>query len=225
MENSLWLVWKQPNSRKRYVVGELTYDQKKYTFKYLKEYLEEAKENGFYNFPGFDDLEKEYECEELFQNILSRLPNKTRPDYLEILNFYDLDSTSTKMEILKNTRGRLLTDNYEFVPVFNKQKLEFEVAGTTHCVDFEKYRNMLEINENLILEKEPNNKYDKYAIKIMFRTCKGTYHLGYVPRYYTKQLTELLDKNIKYSARIKYLKLESLLNDENITAEVKLIFE
>lgn len=42
--------------------------------------------------------------------------------------------------------------------------------------------------------------------------------------YYSKELAEMLEQRIKYSAKIKYLNFESKLNDEDITAEVKLIF-
>ena len=34
----------------------------------------------------------------------------------------------------------------------------------------------------------------------------------------------MLDENVKYSAKIKYLNFESKLDDEDITADVKLIF-
>ena len=50
------------------------------------------------------------------------------------------------------------------------------------------------------------------------------YHLGYVPRYYSKELSRMLDEKVKYSAKIKYLNFESKLDDEDITADVKLIF-
>lgn len=49
------------------------------------------------------------------------------------------------------------------------------------------------------------------------------FHLGYVPRYSCKELLNKLNQNIKYSAMIQSVNLESQLNDENITASVKLI--
>ena len=47
--------------------------------------------------------------------------------------------------------------------------------------------------------------------------------MGYVPRYYCKELLNELEKEIQYSAMIQSLNLESQLSDENITANVKLI--
>ena len=225
MSNKLWLIWKEPKERKRFIIGELTYENNKYKFKYINPELNDARKNGLDFFPGFDDISKEYiSNQDLFPNIDTRLPNTARPEYLEILNLYDLDTDSTKMEILEKTKGRLLTDNFEFVPVFDKNKIEFEVAGTSHSEDIKNYKDIFEVNDNLYLEREADNKYDKYAIKVMCKKNGILYHLGYVPRYYSKELSKMLDRNVKYSAKIKYLNFESKLNDEDITTDVKLIF-
>lgn len=224
MTSELWLIWKEPKTRRRYKIGSLTFDGTTYTFKYINPELNEAIENGFTTFPGFSDLTKEYHSTELFANIETRLPNKSRPDYLEILNTYNLEKDSSKLDILIATRGRLLTDNYEFVKAFDKKKIEFDVAGTKHCEDIKKCQNILNTNDKLYLEPEINNKYDKYAIKIIYIKDKKKYHLGYVPRYYSKEITNLLQENIEYSAMIQSLNFESEISDEDITALVKLIF-
>ena len=170
MENKLWLIWKEPKERRRFIIGELTYANNEYRFKYINPELNDAKKRGLDFFPGFDDVQKEYVSEKkLFPNIETRLPNIARPEYLEILNSYDLDVDSSQMEILEKTKGRLLTDNFEFVPVFDKNKIEFEVAGTRHSEDIEKYKDIFEVNDNLVLEREKDNKYDKYAVRVI---CK-----------------------------------------------------
>ena len=64
-----------------------------------------------------------------------------------------------------------------------------------------------------------------YAIKIIFKKNGKVYHLGYVPRYYSKELSKMLDDNIEYSAKVRYLNFESKLKDEDITVDVKLIFD
>ncbi len=225
MTNKLWLIWKEPKERRRFIIGELTYENNEYKFKYIDPELNNARKSGLDFFPGFDNIEKEYVSNTgLFPNIETRLPNTARPEYLEILNLYDLDTDSSKMEILEKTKGRLLTDNFEFVPVFDKNKIEFEVAGTSHSDDIKNYKDIFEVNDNLFLERELDNKYDEYAIKVICKKNGTLYHLGYVPRYYSKELSRMLDENVKYSAKIKYLNFESKLDDEDITADVKLIF-
>lgn len=75
------------------------------------------------------------------------------------------------------------------------------------------------------LEPEPNNKNDENAVKVVLKENGKLYHLGYVPRYYSKELLNELNKGAKYSAMIQNLKFNSPFSDENIVANVKLIFD
>lgn len=225
MEREMWLIWKHPQSRRRFKIGLLRKDEKGYSFVYENPELCEAKEVGFDFFPGFDDLDKVYKSDKLFANIETRLPNVNRSDYLEILNMYNLGTYSSKFDILRATKGRLVTDNYEFVPVFDENKLEFDVAGTRYCVDVNKCRSILGVNDRLYLEMDSENQYDDYAIKVIFMKDNKKYHLGYVPRYYSKQLSKLLKNGVNYSALVQSLNFETDINDEDITACVKLIFD
>lgn len=225
MNNELWLIWKEPLSHRRFKIGVLIKLNDGYEFSYADPELGEARKVGFNFFPGFNDLSKTYKNNELFINIASRLPNKGRIDYLEILNSYNLDKESSDFDILKATRGRTLTDNYEFVPAFDLNKIEFDVAGTRHCKDINKCKDFLKINRVLYLEPEPNNKNDENAVKVVLKENGKLYHLGYVPRYYSKELLNELNKGAKYSAMIQNLKFNSPFSDENIVANVKLIFD
>lgn len=224
MNNEMWLIWKEPNNRRRYKIGILTKENNEYKFKYVDPELNNAKKAGFDYFPGFDDTTKVYKSSKLFANIATRLPNINRPDYLEILNAYNLKKESSEFEILMATKGRLVTDNYEFVLAFNPNKLEFDVAGTRHCQDIEKCKKYLGINDRLYLEHEPKNKFDTNSIKVIYVHDNKKYHLGYVPRYYSEELLNILNKNIDYSAMIRSLNFETELSDENIIASVKIIF-
>lgn len=124
MTNKLWLIWKKPKERRIFIIGELTYENNEYKFKYIDSELDNAKKNGLDFFPGFNDIKKEYVSNtELFPNIETRLPNTSRPEYSKVLDLYNLDSNSSKMEILEKTKGRLLTDNFEFVSAFDKNKI------------------------------------------------------------------------------------------------------
>lgn len=225
MKKEMWLIWKHHDSRRRYKIGQLIFNENGYIFKYINPELDDAIKVGFNCFPGFEDINKEYNNNDLFVNIATRLPNPARPDYLEILNTYNLEKDSSKIDILKATKGRLVTDNYEFVPAFDEKKIEFDVAGTKHCPDVKKCLNIISVNDKLQLELEPENQYDKNAIKIILNKNGNRYHLGYVPRYYSKQLTELLNQKIEYSAMIQSLNFESDFYDEDIVVFVKLIFD
>lgn len=224
MKNEMWLIWKQPKTRRRYKVGVLTYDNKNYTFSYVDPEVNNAKDAGFSYFPGFKNIDETYVNDKLFSNIETRLPNTSRADYLEILNSYDLNINFSKIEILKATKGRLVTDNFEFIPSFDENKIEFDVAGTRYCLAIKDYKKIIQNNDKLLFELEPDNKYDKYAIKIILKKHGETYHLGYVPRYYSKNITKLLKNNTNYSAMIKKVNFDSNIRDEYINVYVKLIF-
>lgn len=221
----LWLIWKDPKERKRYKVGVLEKGSDCYTFKYVNPELNIAKEAGFDYYPGFEDTNKIYKNKELFFNIENRLPNKKRPDYLDILNAYNLDFDSDSMAILKATKGRLITDTYEFVEPFDTKKISFDIAGTRHCKDIEKCKNDIVVNDKLSLELNPDNISDPFAIKVILEKNGEKYHIGFVPRYYSKELTKLLNSGTEYSALVQSLNFDSIYNDEDVSAYVKLIFK
>ncbi len=223
MKNEMWLIWKQPETRRRYKIGILSFDEGMYTFEYVNPELNDAKEEGFNYFPGFNDINRTYKNKKLFANIETRLPNPSRSDYLHVLNSYNLEETSSKLDILRATRGRLVTDNFEFVPSFDEHEIEFDVAGTRYR-DIIKYKNYIKENDKLLFELESNNKSDKYAIKVILRKNDKIYHLGYVPRYYSKNISILLKNNTNYSAIIQKVNFDSKLVDEHINVFVKLIF-
>lgn len=224
MKKELWLIWKEPKSRKKYKIGLLYHEHGNYYFNYIKSGFNDALEAGFDYFSGFPDIDKIYINPKLFGNIATRLPNTSRPDYLEILNSYNLDKNATDFDILKATRGKLVTDNYEFVPVFNNSKVEFDIEGTRYCSDIKKCINIMEVNDTLTLESDTKSKYGQDTVKIILNKYGKKYHIGYVPKYYTKEINKLLKENIKYSALIKEINLKNIISDDEISIYVKLIF-
>ena len=224
MKKEMWLIWKNPKNQKKYKIGVLKYENNQYEFFYVNPELNVALEEGFCYFPGFENINQVYKSGELFANIETRLPNTSRADYLEILNSYGLDANSSKMEILRATKGRLITDNYECVPAFDYNIIEFDVAGTIGCPDIEKCQSLIEVNSRLLLEVESKNGSNEALIKVLFYKNGIKYHLGYVPRYYSKDLAALLERGTKYSAMVQELNFECYFNDEDIIG-VKVIFE
>ena len=214
----LWLIWKQPTSRRRYKIGTLLIEQKQYTFRYDDE-INDAKSDGFTCFPGFEDINKTYESTSMFPNIFSRLPNKKRPDYKNILMFYNLKEDASDDEILAATKGKLVTDNYEFVQAFNEKNILFDIVGTRHSKDLQKCLHSLKKGMKISLELDKTNEHDKYAIKVLLESM----HIGFVPRYYSKNLTKLLEKNKDYNAIIENVNFENVLSDEEVIIVVRVI--
>lgn len=223
MCNTLWLIWKQPLNRRRYKIGILSFVDNEYTFEYTNPELFDAQKDGFSYFPGFPDVNKVYRNIELFPNINTRLPNPKRPDYLNILKSYDLNIESSKMDILTNTRGRLITDTFEFVKPFNTDEIEFDVAGTRHYNDINDCKNIIKENDNLRLELDLTNSHDDNAISVFFDYDNKSYMLGYVPRYYAKELKPIFN-DVNYTAVVRKLRTDTSIKDEIITMRVKMSF-
>jgi len=72
----IYVIWKEPVSRRQFIIGELVKNGK-YEFFYGHEVIN-AIEKGFDLLIEFDDLEKVYYCDELFPTFASRLPDKRR---------------------------------------------------------------------------------------------------------------------------------------------------
>lgn len=226
--NELLLIWKDPISRQRFTVGKLMFNEftNIYRFIYLNPDLDEAISHGFKNYPNFPSLTHHYEInEKLFKDIKSRIPQPRRPDYAEILERYGLDSTSSDMEVLEATRGRTATDNFEFVNdfIYNSNQsynFTFDLAGARYN-KFEEIASDLKINDTIELQKDSENEHDHFAVRVL---AKGV-QIGFVPKYYSKEFTKMIDDNAQYVATIAKLDTLSSYPDEWSQIRVKVNFK
>lgn len=227
--NNLILIWKNPETRQRYVVGKLAYlpDTSVYKFEYINPDLNEAISHGFKNFPNFPDLQKSYEVkDDLFNSIKTRLPLPKRPDYPEILDKYNLTPSNSPMDILEATRGRSATDTFEFVKEIDFEnaasfKETFDLAGARYS-DFNEVKNSLVIGDEVTLIADPENKFDSNAVKVI---VKDTYRIGYVPKYYSSVFKNLIASGVPFNAKIVKLDIENELHDEWVKILVQVTFD
>ncbi len=211
----IFLIWKNPASRCNFVVGELSKNGM-YEFRYVDE-VKAAISEGFQYLVSFDDPEKTYQSEILFPAFSSRLPDRKRRDIHDILVKYKMESYD-EFELLKRSGARLPIDNLEFIdPILDFAKpfsRDFYVAGSRHylgcngelCDD----SLLLEVGENLYLEREPENEFDKYAVKIM---KAGGRHIGYLPRYYSASISNALEYNVKIRCVVEEFRREQNCNE------------
>lgn len=212
----IYLVWKEPMSRRQYTIAKLSKNGK-YEFKYDFD-IKEAMDKGFELLVAFNDIDKTYESDRLFASFSSRIPDRRRKDIDKILNKYKL-SEYNEYELLKKSGGKLPIDNLEFIdPIINNGenpiKRSFYIAGTRHylgCKGNECVKSLdVNLNERLYLNPNPNNKYDKYAIEIL---NEGKKLIGYIPRYYSEELSKLLENGANYSINICEINKEANCNE------------
>ncbi|MCQ6264498.1 HIRAN domain-containing protein [Fictibacillus sp. WQ 8-8] len=227
--DKLLLIWKDSESRQRFTVGELSYSEEDetYRFQYKNPQLDDALSHGFKDYPNFPDLNKQYEIKDtLFKSIKSRLPKQKRPDYQEILDRYGLDPDCTELELLEATRGRIATDNFEFVKAITYSpgepfNITFDLAAARHY-KFQDVADKLNIGDPIKLELDTENIYDKYAVSVL--TTSGE-KIGFIPKYYSYEVHKLLKENHNYKAVLIELDSTNQNPDEWAKISVEIIFE
>ena len=109
----LYLVWTDTAGNK-YKVAELSKENNEYSFRYILDELKQARQKGFEPFIAFPRIDAIYHNPNLFAVFAARLPDEKRPEIGEILKTYNMESYD-EFELLKRSRGKLPTDNYEFM--------------------------------------------------------------------------------------------------------------
>ncbi len=76
--------------------------------------------------------------------------------------------------------------------------LESIVAGTSY-LDLEKIEKEILVNESeLYLKREPENKYDSFAVLVLFNDQK----LGYLPKAKNQTISRLMDAGKQFYAKV-----------------------
>lgn len=212
----VYLIWKDPVKRDNYVVGELSKNGK-YEFRYISQ-VKDAMEAGYKPFISMNDINKTYTNDFLFPVFASRLPDKKRRGIEKILEKYGLSEYDEYM-LLKKSGTRLPIDTLEIIdPIFNDDDndivREFYLSGVRHYLDClgddcEKVTD-LDLGIRLKLVLEPENKHDKYAIKVLDNIGR---HVGYIPRYYSEQVYEKIKKNYEIMCTVIEVNKKSNCNE------------
>lgn len=201
----IYLIWKEPNTRRNYIVGQLIKNSQ-YEFSYGHE-VEEAIKDGFELLIPFSDVNTVYKSDTLFSAFSSRLPDRKRNDIKKILLKYGLKEYD-EYKLLKRSGARLPIDSLEFIdPIFEENKgvvtRIFHIEGVRYnlgcggkkCGDAFK----LDVGDKLRLVLEPENKKHKMASKII--DSKGN-RVGYLPRYYCESMTNFLKREAHYECTV-----------------------
>ncbi len=190
----LFVVWQDPETRMWYPVGLLSLEREGYRYVYTHG---ATLSNRFTPFGRMDDLHKAYESENLFPLFTNRLLSKDRPEYKDYLSWLNLDSENFgPFEEFERTAGIRATDSIVLVPFPEPQSdgtygLRFFSNGIRYLPqEAQNWVEKLETGERLFLMLDNQNEKDPFAIAM--RT-EPVMVVGYVPRYYTQDIRQLLD--------------------------------
>ncbi len=192
---ALFVAWQNAKTRRWAPVGKLTREDGLYRFVYTKgaESIE-----GFRPFGRMADLRKVYKSEELFPLFANRILAKKRPEYAEYLKWLGLtESKYDELEELARTGGLRATDSLELFPcpeptAEKNYEVYFFSRGLRHLkAENQQRAQTLKSGEPLFLMQDLQNEQDTMAL--LMRTGDPITLVGYTPRYYSAEFTQLID--------------------------------
>lgn len=179
----IYLAWRKGAGFQRIIVGVIKQKASGITFHYIKDGVEKAKKDGFITYTEFPDENKIY-TDGVLDIFGLRLNKSERADIQKYYDYWEIDCKlkNDKYYLLAQTQGLLPTDNFEFLADFNPTKnISFtsELCGLTKL---QLSRDILNEGDTLRWEKDSNNPFDKYAIKVF----KGNTFVGYIKKIHSR---------------------------------------
>lgn len=193
---ALFVAYQDTATRRWAPVGRLTREEGRYHFAYTRgaEVMP-----GFVPFGRMRDLKVEYVSEKLFPLFANRVLPKSRPEYSDYLNWLGLSEAShDALEELARTGGLRATDSLELIPCpAPTEEARYEVfffaRGLRHLSkDCQERTLQLVHGDKLYLAQDLQNEYDSKALFV--RTSDPVTLVGYVPRYYSNDFTDLINQ-------------------------------
>lgn len=197
--DKIYLTWRQGQSHRRHIVGVLQKDAGgKFTFRYIKENLDEAKKQGFSPYTEFPDVEKVYNSN-VVDIFAQRLTKAERSDVQKLYDFWEVDPQfkDDKFYLLGQTQGLTPTDNFEFLADYQPvDGLHFltEIAGLS---DKKLPPDTVIPGDKLRFELEKDNKFDPEAVRVF----KGDQEIGYIKKIHCRVFSKPGAENLKLQVK------------------------
>ncbi len=185
----IYLSWRAGSGSRRHIIGELEkHVDSKFTFKYIKKNVVEAKKEGFGSYTALPNFDLTYNGN-ILEIFSQRLMKPERTDVKDFYDFWEIepDKIQDKYYLLAHTQGLLPTDNFEFLADFNPISGLHFLTDLANLTGAKLAKDTLHIGDELTFEKDISNAFDTKAVKI-FKTGrqigyikKGHSHLFYKP--------------------------------------------
>ena len=193
----IYVAWQDPKNRRWTPVGRLSKQDTEFQFVYTRGAEQEP---SFIPFGRMQNLHTIYKSDELFPLFANRVLSKSRPEHKLYLQWLGLDErTYDEMEELSRTAGLRATDSLELFPCpqatsDKKFEMHFFSRRLRHMHTENQARaQILKKGERLYLMQDLQNEYD--AMALLLRTGDPVSLVGYAPRYYSAELTKLIQEN------------------------------
>ncbi|MCC2548440.1 HIRAN domain-containing protein [Hymenobacter sp. BT175] len=112
-----------------------------------------------------------------------------------------------------------MNTTYPSLPPTGLVLLECLVAGTTHRENLRQHEPGLLVGQVLQLVREPDSKYDDWAVKVLTTAEAGELWLGYLPEVRNETVARLLDAGFPIAARLTHKDWE----DEWLQLEIEVL--
>ncbi len=196
---NIYLSWRKGKGFRRYLVGVLKRNSSEgMRFEYVKEVIEKAQKDGFTPYVDFPVIDQIY-TNNVIEIFGQRLMKKERTDIQSYYDFWEIDPyyKDDVFYMLAYTQGMLSTDNFEFLADFQPvANISFvtEIAGlSSRKIE----SGQIKPGDILSFKREPDNEYDKFAVKVF----KTDLDLGYLKkvhsRIFYKKNTDILKITVK----------------------------
>lgn len=195
----IFLAWRKGPGHSRIIIGVIKNSASQgVTFRYIPSGLAKAKNDGFVIYSDFPDEGKVY-SDHVLDIFGQRLNKSERKDIDKYYSYWEIDRTKKddKFYLLAHTQGMLPTDNLEFLADYNPVKgLSFtsELCSLTHL---QLPSDALEEGDVLRWQKEYDNVYDKYAVKVF----KGDQFVGRIKRVHSRVFYKKHSDNLKITVK------------------------
>jgi hypothetical protein len=210
----LYVAWQDENTREWIPVAKL----KKGESGYFLQYTRGAKRcNNFSGLGRMNELDKIYYSEELFPFFRNRIISNSRPEYNDYMRWLGLEEVQNDaFSLMAITAGLRATDSFVVIQqpnIKNNQLfLNFFPRGLKYLSKNEvEFISELKPTDRLYLLIDIQNEFDKNAILLRTDTPKKL--IGYIPKYYCRGLSRLLESSAnKVSVVVKRVNLDAPLD-------------
>jgi hypothetical protein len=217
--NKIYVAWRNPTTTSWHPIGLLKHESGSYSFEYLAGV---SRADGFNRPAEFPDFRKKYHSRSLFPLFKNRMMATGRPDHTRYLDWLQLEKKDAgTLAELAMSGGRRTGDSFELFSVPTQSSNGFyKVAFFLHGLRYKSdevtsHASSLRAGDSLQFEPELINPHDVCAHKI----THNDWDLGYVPRYLSCDIAELLRADRMFSPADK---LSATLSVDAVNIEAPL---